>query len=108
MNKRTVPKHLSMSTRKWVKVVLNEFELQDHHFHLLILAGEALDRSELARREIAKHGMTFSGKDGSPRLRPEVLVERDSKDLFRRLLRELNLSEESAESRPPRLKYGGE
>ena len=87
--------------------MLSEFDLEEHHFHLLILAGETLDRSEQARRALAEHGMVYLDKANQPKPRPEVLIERDSKDLFRRLLRELNLSEEAPETRPPRLNYGG-
>lgn len=107
MNKRTIAKHLTTSTRKWVKSVTDDYELLDHQYHLLILATEALDRSELARREIQKHGMTYQDRANMPKSRPEVLIERDSKDLFRRLLRELNLSEVVEDSRPARLGYGG-
>jgi len=103
MNERTVPKHLSASSQKWVKSVLEVFELEDHHYHLLILAGETLDTSEAARKAIVKHGMTFEDKAGQPKPRPEVAIEANSKDLFRRLLRELNLSEPIPEQRPPRM-----
>ena len=107
MKKKAIPQHLAASTRKWVKSVCDNYELEDHQFHLLILAGEALDRSEQARLEIQANGMTFDDKAGQPKPRPEVAIELSCKDLFRRLLRELNLSEEIPESRPPRLGYGG-
>lgn len=107
MSKRTIPKHLTASTRKWVKSVIDDYELQDHQFHILLLAAGALDRAEQARQELDTHGMVYTDKAGQPKPRPEVIIERDSKDLFRRLLRELNLSEESTEPRPPSLGYGG-
>jgi hypothetical protein len=105
--KPTIPKHLEPPTRKWVKSVLDDYELEDHHIHLLILAAEALDRSNAARKLIDEHGMVYFDKAGQPKPFPAVIIERDAKDLFRRLLRELNLSEGGEENRPPGLKYGG-
>ena len=46
-------------------------------------------------------------KTGAEKARPEINIERDSKIVFMKLLRELNLSEKPPDSRPPKLKYGG-
>lgn len=107
MSKRTIPQHLTPSTRKWVRSVNDSYELEDHQFYILTLAAEALDTSERARLEIATHGMTFEDKFGQPKPRPEVAIESGAKDLFRRMLRELNLSEAPDDTRPPKLGYGG-
>jgi len=102
-----IPKHLSADSRKWFKTVIDTYELDPHHVHVLTLAAESLDRANEARKRIDEHGMVYQDKAGQPKARPEVIIERDCKDLFRRLLRELNLSEEPAENRPPGLKFGG-
>ena len=102
------PKHLRAATRRWFESVLADYELEPHHVKLLQLAGEAWDRCQEAREAIKKHGMTFQNKYNETKIRPEAIIEKDSRIAFARLLRELNLSEESPESpRPNPLKYGG-
>jgi phage terminase small subunit len=85
------PKHLGLATRRWFAHVAENFELEQHHFRLLQLAGEAWDRAEMARQAIAEHGLTYIDRFGSPRARPEVAVARDATIAFARLLRELDL-----------------
>lgn len=106
-NKIRIPKHLSNDAKKLFKYVTESFELEQHHLHLLCLACEALTRAKQARKEIEKYGLTSVDRYGQVKMRPEVQIERDSRISFCRLIRELNLSEEPEESRPPRLKYGG-
>jgi hypothetical protein len=89
--------------------VIEAYELQNHHEHLLRLACEALDRCEQARRLLAEHGLRFEA-DGMPKTRPEVAIERDSRLAFARLLRELDLDLEGPvnnELRPPVLRSNG-
>ena len=100
--KKRAPGHLQPATRKWWSSVVADFELEDHHLRLLLLACEAWDRCEQARVAIAEHGLTFIDAHGSPRARPEVGIERDSRIAFARLLRELGLDVlPPAESRSP-------
>jgi hypothetical protein len=68
--------------------------LEPHHFHLLRLAAEALDRAEIARETLAAEGLTFTDRFGSPRPRPECQVVRDSSATAMRLIRELDLDGE--------------
>ena len=97
------PRHLKSATRKWVRQVADAYVLEQHHIRLLILAAEAWDRGVQAREALAKSGLTFTDRYGSPRTRPEVAIERDSRLAFARLVRELALDIESPpESRPPR------
>lgn len=102
------PKHLRAATRKWFERVLNDYQLEPHHVRLLQLAGEAWDRCQEAREALKKHGMTFENKYGETKIRPEAIIEKDSRIAFARLVRELNLSEEPPDSpRPSPLRYGG-
>jgi hypothetical protein len=89
-----IPKHLRPPTRSWFKHVSANYELEQHHFRLLQLAGEAWDRAEEAREALAQHGLTFVDRFGSPRARPEVAIERDCRIAFARLIRELDLDVE--------------
>jgi phage terminase small subunit len=98
------PKHLRPATRRWFVVVMTNFEMEEHHERVLLLACEALDRATAAREAIGKHGITYLDRFGAPKPRPEVAIERDSKVVFARLLRELRLDlDEAPESRPPGL-----
>ena len=100
-----LPKHLCADTAAWFATVIKEYELDSHHVRLLTKACEAWDRSEQAREAIAKLGMTFEDRFGSPRARPECAIERDSRLAFARLVRELGLEvAPPAEPRPPILR----
>ena len=101
-----IAKHLRPLTRQWVASVIADYELEPHHERLLIKCAESWDRSEEAREAIAKHGLTYAGRFGEPRARPEVAIERDSRLAFCRLLRELDIdvSEPGVSSRPPALR----
>lgn len=101
------PKHLSAESKKLFKYIVESFELEEYHIHLLIMACEARDRGKQARKSIERHGLTTVDKYGQVKMRPEVQIERDSRISFARLIRELNLSEEPDEKRIPGLKYGG-
>lgn len=97
------PSHLSEATKRWWDQVVTDYELEPHHLRLLRLAAEAWDRGQEAREAINKNGLTFFDRFGTPKARPEVAIERDSRIAFARLLRELCLDlEEPAEARPPR------
>lgn len=102
------PGHLNSETKKWFIQVADTYDLEPHHLRLLTLACEAWDRCTQARKELLKQKtLTVVDRYGQIKARPEVQIERDSRIAFARLLRELNLSEESPDSRPPALKYGG-
>jgi phage terminase small subunit len=104
---KKIPKHLSAESKKLCKYIIDNFELEEYHHHLVILACEARDRGKQARKSIEQNGLTMVDKYGVIKSRPEVQIERDSRISFARLIRELNLSEESGEKRMPALKYGG-
>ncbi|MGU3496410.1 P27 family phage terminase small subunit [Xanthobacteraceae bacterium A53D] len=102
------PRHLAAPTARWFRSVVAEFDLGDHHIHLLTLACEARDRAEQARKILEKEGVTILDRFGVPKAHPAIAIERDSRIGFARLLRELGLADGEAEApRPPRLEYGG-
>ncbi|MDB5344302.1 MAG: hypothetical protein JWP89_2679 [Schlesneria sp.] len=98
----TAPQHLEPETRRWFEAVATEFVLEEHHLRLLALAGEAWDRCQAARLAIQTHGLTFNDRFGTPKARPEIAIERDSRIGFSRCVRELGLDLQEPESRPPR------
>lgn len=96
------PKHLSPETKKWFASVMRGFELEPHHQRLLVLACESWDRTEQARRAIAENGITFRDKNGMPRARPEIRIERESKLTFEKLVRAMGLDLASTSDELPR------
>jgi len=101
------PKYLRPSARRWFSWVVENFDLEEHHLKVLTAACEILDRGDAAREAIGKHGLTYEDRFGTPKPRPEVAIERDSKIVFARLLRELRLDLDAPESRPPGLEERG-
>lgn len=97
------PRHLRPATKEWWSAVVENYELEDHHLRLLTLAAEAFDRGQEARAVLAAEGLTFTdARFKTPKVRPEVSIERDSRLAFARLLRELRLDEPAPDARPPR------
>ena len=97
------PSHLRTATRAWWRSVDENFELDDHHRHLLTAACECLDRVIETREVLAKEGSYFTDRHGARKVHPAVNVARDNHALFTRILRELQLDETAEESRPPML-----
>jgi phage terminase small subunit len=100
------PQHLRERTRAWFRSVVTTFELEDHHIRLLTLACEAWDRAGQAREALAVHGLVCVDRYGTPKARPEVAIERDSRTAFARMLRELDLDADVSPdpSRPPAIR----
>jgi P27 family predicted phage terminase small subunit len=101
------PAHLSAEAKDWWKSVTSEYLLEAHHLKLLQAGAEAWDRCQMARRALAKHGLTYVDERGMVRSRPEIGIERDSRLAFVRIVRELDLDSEPAReerSRPPSLR----
>jgi phage terminase small subunit len=104
-----LPSGLRPATRRWAQLVLDEFELESHHFRLLVMACQCWDRREEARAALAEHGMTYVDRYGQPRARPEIQIERDATITFARLIRELRLGVEPDDAtRLPGLPGGSE
>jgi len=96
------PEHLEPETAEWWLRAAQDFELEGHHERLLTGAAEAWDRAQQARRILEEEGIVVPDRFGQPKPHPAVAIERDSKALFARLLRELAFDvEPPAESRPP-------
>jgi P27 family predicted phage terminase small subunit len=97
------PPHLSASSAAWWRATLDRYLLEEHHLRLLQLACEAWDRTQAAREELERTGLTYTF-EGSRRPNPAVMIERDARLAVARLVRELDLDTEppvSARQPPP-------
>lgn len=101
MEKHKIPGHLRSETRRWLRKIHADFDLESHHHRILVKTAEAWDRSEQAREALAKEGLTVVDRYGTPKAHPCVAIERDSRNAFFRGLRELALDVETPEA--PRL-----
>ena len=99
--KYPVPDHLQPETAAWYTTVCGEYQLEDHHRRLLRLAAEAWDRCQQARQALADNGMVYDDRFGTPKARPEVAIERDSRIAFSRMIRELGLDLAEPETPKP-------
>lgn len=107
---KQAPLHLRPATRRWWASVVKTWDLEAHHCRLLTLACEAFDRSEEAREQVAREGLTVLDRFEQVKPHPCAAIERDAKVTFARLLRELDLDVDApAEAnRPPVLqRYRG-
>src|SRR4051795_6211842 len=98
------PSYLSPAMKEWWVAVLEDYDLDRHHLHLLEGACGAWDRMMEARAALDANGLTFADGAGCPKTRPEVAIERDSRLAFARLVRELDLDVDApseGRSRPP-------
>ncbi len=107
--KSRVPAHLSEPMRQFYRKIQRTYVLSDQHFRLLEAACEAHDRKSEARALLDTEGLTIENRHGEKRPHPAVGIERDSALRFARLLREIGLSDEPDDTRPPRLhgRYAG-
>jgi len=86
------PAHLSADMKQfWAGIISDHEDLEPDRLHVLRCACEAWDRSQLARKALLEHGMTYSDDHGAIKARPEIAIERDSRTAFLRALRELKL-----------------
>jgi len=101
------PAYLSEEMQGWWRAVVENYDLDRHHFHLLEAACGAWDRMAEARAAISEHGLTYEDQNGCPKPRPEVTIEKDARIAFARLVRELDLDDTpppAPRGRPPGLR----
>lgn len=108
MSENKPPAHLSADTRRWIEGILADYDLESHHFKILVKAGEAHDRGEEARKILKTDGIITTDRFGTKKAHPAVAIERDARVAFMRAVRELGLDAEHAEApRAPRTRdYG--
>jgi P27 family predicted phage terminase small subunit len=102
-----VPQHLSADMQVWFRQVVEGYQLDHHHLHILRLACEAFDRAQAAREQVLREGPTFVDKNSNLRAHSAIAVERDARSAFAKLVKQLNLEPAKPDGRlGPRLGGG--
>ena len=97
-----VPEDLDDAGSKYWRIVTRHWRLDDHQPEILRQACRCLDLIASAEVELAKTGPIMLDRFGQQKAAPAVMVIRDYRTLFARLVRELGLSAatEAAERLP--------
>ncbi len=74
----------------WAEIFATR-KLEPHESAILLEACLAFDRGEGARKVLQHKGLMFNDRWGCPKARPEISIERDSRLLFAKLIKQLNL-----------------
>src|ERR687896_785766 len=88
------PEHLSPAMSNWFATVVEAYELEPHHLHLLRLACEAFDRATAAREAIERDGLVVTDRFGQAKAHPLAQVRKESETAFASLLRQIDLDGE--------------
>jgi phage terminase small subunit len=98
------PKGLGLSGKIFWKKIVSEFEIDmAQDFERLRVACDCLDQIFEAKKTIVKDGRFIKDRFQQVREHPGLKTVRDCQIVFLRAVRELNLSVEVPESRPPGL-----
>lgn len=101
MNFPKAPNSLGDSGKEWWKKAVKLFEFSAPELALLEEAALCLDRLEQARAVIDRDGLTYLDPKRGPRMRPEVVIERDCRAAFARLCKQLEIGEVEAPAKVP-------
>ena len=96
------PTHLSAkSARLWTSIVAR-YELEDEELATLVLALEAFDTAQTARRLLRREGVVVRDRFDQPKPPPATAIAHDAASTWSRLLRDLGvpLPEEDGPPQP--------
>lgn len=97
------PKGLDDIGKKFWKQVLSEYEFEEtHDFERLAMAAKCLDDVSEVEEIVKTAGRFTENRYGGVVEHPGVKTIRDTRMLFIKIIRELNLDISGPESRPPR------
>lgn len=94
-----VPAHLSAASRALYRGIVADYVLEPLHVRLLTEALGSLDRAEQARTQLDRDGLTATTRLGELKSHPLLLVERDARNTFARLMKQLGLDLEAPTER---------
>ena len=82
--KTVIPKRLSAPARAWVQGVISAFDLEPHHYRLLLNAADFWDEGELATTILRREGVTVLSAAGTAKAHPALAIARSSFRVARR------------------------
>jgi len=100
-------KDLQPKTKRWIKGICNQWQLDEHHKRLLVLAGASFDRALQAKSIVDAEGPVIEDRFGQKKNHPAVDVEKQASITFCRILREVGLDLTVAEDSRPGMNPGG-
>ena len=100
-------RYLKKAGRELWRSIAKGWQLNKHHLTILQSLCETVDKKNQAEMELRAGKLTYRNRHGEFRPNPLVAIIRDCNTTIARLIRELNLSEQAADNRPPGLKYSG-
>jgi len=100
-------KKLKIPTKRWVKKVKSEWQLDEHHERLLLLSAQAWDRAQDAKTRVDTDGSVIKDRFDQLKTHPAVEIERQAMLTFARLLCEIGLDLEQPEDPRPPYRPGG-
>ena len=109
MNIATVEgyRDLQPKTKRWIRGIVSEWQLEEHHMRLLVLAGGAYDRALSAKALVDADGPCVLNRFDVKVSHPMIDVWKQSSITFCRLLREVGLDLAGPEETRPKSRPGG-
>jgi hypothetical protein len=95
-----IPGHVSRPSRAWLEHLLDDYEWAPSAWRLAVLAAEAFDRAQTARRALGRDGLTIVSPRGEMKPHPCVLIARDSSALYSKLVAQLGLDQDDGDDAP--------
>ena len=89
--KNQPPKGLSRAMSAWWRRVIADYDLESHHRLLLEEAARAWDRTREARKILDAEGLMATDRFGQRTQHPLVIAERQSRQQWAALLKQLDL-----------------
>ena len=86
------PSGLSTEGKELWNTITANWKLDDGQLVVLFQACQSLDRMNDAKRILKTEGLTSEDRFGQSRAHPAVAIERDTRQLFLRAIKQLNLS----------------
>jgi phage terminase small subunit len=99
------PKELDGAGLAYWRTVARAWKLDAHQWEVLRQACRCLDTIAAAEAVVAKDGGVYQDRFGQSKPHPALLIVRDFRGLFVRLVRELGLSDDASDSRPAPLTH---
>ena len=86
-----VPAALSRPSQVLFRSIVGDYVIEPWQVRLVTESLRSLDRAEQAREQIAREGLTTTTRLGEVKAHPLLMVERDQRAAFARMMKQLGL-----------------